>query len=514
MEQVFESVKDIEKQIAGFISQDEKTAEAVMIENAAVALEKYVRKACSKTKSRVTVLCGSGNNGADGYTLCRRLAGSCRLNVIKVKNPKSFHCISASDNLINVFQATSSDIYFYDLNLMQGSTSVEKVISKSDVVVDCIFGTGFHGTVDSNIQKLFEVVNNSKAYRIACDIPSGLDVTGENISSLTLEEKKKVVFAADRTVSMLALKIGLFSDAAKDIAGKISVCAIGVSDSLFRLCSEKVSLNNKIYLLEKSDVKCPVRKEENVHKGKFGHICVMAGDKAGAAILSSAAGLKTGAGLASVVVNNNCDYEHFKIPASIMISSDIPSTATAVVVGPGFGRNNDFEKVISELKIMDCPDKAFVFDADSFYYKELIDFLIKNSSEKNSCKIVLTPHPKEFANLLNLAGLGDFSVKQVCDNRLELSRKFCEKFTDVVLVLKGANSFITVNDTTYICNSGSSSLAKGGSGDVLSGVIASLLAQKYDARDAAIHGVLMHALASRKVKKNYSLTPELLIENL
>ena len=136
MEQVFESVKDIEKQIAGFISQDEKTAEAVMIENAAVALEKYVRKACSKTKSRVTVLCGSGNNGADGYTLCRRLAGSCRLNVIKVKNPKSFHCISASDNLINVFQATSSDIYFYDLNLMQGSTSVEKVISKSDVVVE------------------------------------------------------------------------------------------------------------------------------------------------------------------------------------------------------------------------------------------------------------------------------------------------------------------------------------------------------------------------------------------
>lgn len=514
MEQVFESVKEIEKQIAVFISQDEKTAETVMIENTAIALEKYVRKACSKTKSRVTVLCGSGNNGADGYTLCRRLAGSCKVNVVKVKEPKSLHCVSASENLINVFQSTSADINFYDFNLMQGSTSIEKIISKSDVVVDCIFGTGFHGTVDSDIQKLFSVVNNAKTYRIACDIPSGLDSTGENISSLSLEEKKKAVFAADRTVSMGAHKIGLFSDAAKDIAGKISVAAIGVSDSLFRLCSEKVSEKNKIYLLEKSDVKCPVRKEDNVHKGKFGHICVMAGDKAGAAILSSSAGFKSGAGLASVVVSNNCDYEHFKIPASIMVSSEIPSAATAFVVGPGFGRNNDFEKIISELKIKDCADKAFVFDADSFYYKELIDFLIENSSEKNNCKIVLTPHPKEFANLLNLAGLGDFSVKQVCDNRLELSRKFCQKFPGIVLVVKGANPFITVNDTTFICNSGSNSLAKGGSGDVLSGVIASLLAQKYDAKDAAIHGVLMHAAASRKVKENYSLTPEMLIENL
>lgn len=514
MEQVFESVKEIEKQIAVFLSDDENTAESLMIENAAKALQKAVLKACSKTKRRVTVLCGSGNNGADGYTLCRRLAGSCKINVVKVKEPKSFHCISSYSKLIKIFETVSADINFYDLNLMQGSTSVEKIISKSDVVVDCIFGTGFHGTVDVNIQKLFETVNSSDTFRIACDIPSGLDSTGENISSLSFEDKKKNVFFADKTISMGAHKIGLFSDAAKDVTGKISTATIGVSDSLFKSIAEKTVKENKIFLLEKSDLIKPERKEENVHKGKFGHVCVISGNKPGASILCASAAFKSGCGLVSILVNETSVCEEFKIPASVMTCSEIPGNAATFVVGPGFGRENDFVSVIEGIKNHDCENKAVVFDADSFYYNELIDVLSENSTSKNPWRIVLTPHPKEFFNLLKIAGFGEYSVKYVCDNRLELVRKFTEKYKNVSLVLKGANPFISSEGSVYICTFGSCALAKGGSGDVLSGIAAGLLAQKYESKDAAVSSVLMHALASRKIKDNYSLTPEELIEKL
>lgn len=514
MEQVFESVKEIEKQISGFLSDDENTAESIMIENAAKALEKAVLKACSKTKHRVTVLCGSGNNGADGYALCLRLSDSCKVNAVKVKEPKSFHCRLFYDNLVKSFETSSAAINFYDLCLMQGSTSVEKVISKSDVIVDCIFGTGFHGTVDSDIQKLFSCVNSSKAYRIACDIPSGVDSTGENISSLSFDDKKKYVFFADKTVTMGGYKIGLFSDAAKDCTGKIKTAEIGVSEKLFNETAQKIFLTDRIFLLKKSDVAKPIRREESVHKGKFGHVCVMAGDKVGAAILCASSSFKAGAGLVSLVLNDKCDFEHFKIPASIMTASLIPDGAVTFVAGPGFGRENDFSKVISDIKNAGSKNKAVVFDADSFYYKETVDFINENSTLENPYRIVITPHPKEFSNLLKLSGIGEYSVKEVCDKRLELVRKFCKKYKNITLVLKGANPFIACGDTVYICTYGSCALAKGGSGDVLAGVIAGLLAQKYEAKDAAINGVLMHALASRKIKENYSLTPELLIENL
>lgn len=514
MEQVFDNVKEIEKKISAILSDDEKTSESIMIENAALALKKVVKKICSGTKSKITVLCGSGNNGADGYTLCRLLSGSCKINVVKITEPESFHCKQAFEKLVKIFQISSAPLSFYDLKLMQGSTSIEKVISKSDVVVDCIFGTGFHDLVNSDIQKLLSVVNNSKVCRIACDIPSGLDNTGKNISSLNLEEKKRFVFFADYTVSMGAPKTGLFSDCAKDVVGKLVTASIGVSRFVFNSVADSIENKNKIYLLEKSDLKKPVRKEENSHKGNFGHICVISGEKPGAAILCALSGLKSGAGLSSLLVNNSSDFEDFQIPPSLMTCNEIPAKAETFVIGPGFGRDKDFSKIMNMIKSRDGNNISIVFDADCFYYSELLDYISNSSSESRISKIVLTPHPKEFCNLLKMAGLGNYSVKDVCDNRIELVRKFCTRFPEIVLVLKGANTLISQNNRIYICNKGTVALAKAGSGDVLSGVIAGLLAQKYSSLDSAINGVLLHAIASRKVKENYSLTPELLIEKL
>lgn len=515
MEQVFESLKEVEKKIGIFLSDDENAAETIMIENAAMALETEVKNACSKKNDVVTVLCGSGNNGADGYTLCRRLCGFCKINVVKIQEPKSFHCIQSFSNLIKVFENSNTNISFYELALMQGNTSVEKVVKHSDVIVDCIFGTGFHGVVDLQVQKLFSVINNSKAYRIACDIPSGLDSTGENISSLSLEEKNNFVFFADKTVSMGAHKVGLFSDAAKDCIGKITFAPIGVSDELFYQKAEEVFPDRKIFLLKKSDLKSPERKEQNSHKGKYGHVCVIAGNKAGAGIIAASSAFKCGAGLSSLLVNDGLNFENFKIPVSIMTCDSIPDNANSFVIGPGFGRKNDIEKYFDFIKEkLSCAQKSVVLDADSFYYRQTVDFIEENEKASNPLKLVLTPHPKEFSILLKLSGFGEPSVKETCDKRLEFVRCFCSKYKNTVLVLKGANTFIGCGKDVYISTAGSCALAKGGSGDVLAGITAGLLAQKYEAKDAAVTAVLMHAQAASKVEKNYSLTPELLIEKL
>lgn len=515
MEQVFESLTEVEKKIGIFLSDDENAAETIMIENAAIALETEVKNACSKKNNVVTVLCGSGNNGADGYTLCRRLCGFCKINVVKIQEPKSFHCIQSFSNLKKVFENSNTDISFYELALMQGNTSVEKVVKHSDVIVDCIFGTGFHGVVDLQVQKLFSVINNSKAYRIACDIPSGLDSNGENISSLSIEEKNNFVFFADKTVSMGAHKVGLFSDAAKDCIGKITSAPIGVSDELFYQKAEEVFPDRKIFLLKKSDLKSPERKEQNSHKGKYGHVCVIAGNKAGAGIIAASSAFKCGAGLSSLLVNDGLNFENFKIPVSIMTCDSIPDNANSFVIGPGFGRENDIEKYFDFIKEkLSCAQKSVVLDADSFYYRQTVDFIEENEKASNPLKLVLTPHPKEFSILLKLSGFGEPSVKETCDKRLEFVRCFCSKYKNTVLVLKGANTFIGCGKDVYISTAGSCALAKGGSGDVLAGITAGLLAQEYEAKDAAVTAVLMHAQAASKVEKNYSLTPELLIEKL
>ena len=515
MEQVFKSLKEVEKKIGIFLSDDENAAETIMIENAAMALETEVKNACSKKNDVVTVLCGSGNNGADGYTLCRRLCGFCKINVVKIQEPKSFHCIQSFSNLKKVFENSNTDISFYELALMQENTSVEKVVKHSDVIVDCIFGTGFHGVVDLQVQKLFSVINNSKAYRIACDIPSGLDSNGENISSLSIEEKNNFVFFADKTVSMGAHKVGLFSDAAKDCIGKITSAPIGVSDELFYQKAEEVFPDRKIFLLKKSDLKSPERKEQNSHKGKYGHVCVIAGNKAGAGIIAASSAFKCGAGLSSLLVNDGLNFENFKIPVSIMTCDSIPDNANSFVIGPGFGRENDIEKYFDFIKEkLSCAQKSVVLDADSFYYRQTVDFIEENEKASNPLKLVLTPHPKEFSILLKLSGFGEPSVKETCDKRLEFVRCFCSKYKNTVLVLKGANTFIGCGKDVYISTAGSCALAKGGSGDVLAGITAGLLAQKYEAKDAAVTAVLMHAQAASKVEKNYSLTPELLIEKL
>ena len=658
-------------------------SDELLMENAANALCGLVGSLTHKG-SVVTIVCGSGDNGADGYALARKLQGSYITRIYEAKEPKSRLCKLQSERA-----------------QVAGCEWVKKLLP-CDMLVDCLFGSGFAGELSAESMKLLEQMNTCARLNIACDVPSGLDLQGRVGS---------IAFRADYTLSMGALKVALFSDMAKDLTGKVLVGDLGVSRELFEVQSP-------FYLLEESDMRLPHRTKQNCHKGSFGHIAVIAGEKAGAAELSALSGLRMGAGLVSVV-SRDCalgshsgDFVDFRVTADHQSSSAPKSTKspTSNTANPRIlGKKSQTQsenpqkscreqlevestfqqsptatpRILEEEKqaslslrgaveaihdfsaqvdFMDChastsalarndgnnaasetapnmsdsqaeakvdsrseaqalestfentpttaqnmdssnaqnlnnsaqdsrilelqigvfqgeqgdktsglspqraeeihdfspkaestkkaqstlpqqselmyphsiPENAnvlclgmglgsgfgclleligerlCVLDADVFYERSLLP-LLESTSAHN---LVLTPHPKEFHALLHLCGLFSGDIAEVVRNRFELALRFSQAYKAPTLLLKGANPIIAHNGKLYINSLGTPALAKGGSGDVLSGVIAAYLAQGFSPLASAINASLAHAKAATKEKNTYALTPLRLIEHL
>ncbi len=435
-------------------------SEDLMMEHAALSIKNKI-KALFPPSSSVLILTGSGNNGADGFALARLLYDY-DVTIFEVLEPKSELC------KLQKSRCDKTKIHF--------TTTLE---NRYSVVVDAIFGTGLNKQIDAKTEAIIQNANSTNGYKIACDIPSGLTFDGLNAT-----------FIADLTVTMGAAKVALFGDNAKDFVGKVVVADLGVSYLEY-------TKNTKpdAYLLETTDMLLPTRTNQSSHKGDYGHLAVYVGDKEGAGVLSGMAALSFGAGLVTLI-----SKEKINAPADLMQSDSLPNNTTAICLGSGLG------KAFSSGEITDLALQKlhFVLDADMFYKNELLDFLDSSS--------ILTPHPKEFASLLEICNFGKYSIEHIQQNRFELAKKFSEKYPQIVLVLKGANTIIANNGELYICHLGSVSLAKGGSGDVLAGMIGALLGQGYEPLSAAKSGVLAHALASQNIKNNYALTPSDLIE--
>ena len=268
--------------------------------------------------------------------------------------------------------------------------------------------------------------------------------------------------------------------------------------------------NVDLKLLQESDLHLPTRVVQNVNKGGFGHVSVVMGEKPGAGIIAATAAFAFGAGLVTLV----CPARPVCCPYHLMDSPTPPAATNALALGMGLGvpptgTPHQGSQAAEVLAWLDAhPDVACVFDADILKYKG-IESLIQSRKEA-----VLTPHPKEFATLLSLCGLGDYDVPYVVENRFDLVREFCAKFPQAVLILKGANVLIAQGVKVSVNTFGSPCLAKGGSGDVLAGLVAALSAQHYTLYDAAVSASLAHALASRRAKSSYGMTPFELIEHV
>ncbi len=458
---VYEKVNALDKRAL----EEFNLSEDILMENAAMALERAVLQNAS-LGAKVIILCGSGDNGGDGYALARRLAGRFKTLVFEMKPAKSPMCKLQQERakkvgvVIKAYEEKNEDL-------------------ECDVLIDCVIGSHFKGELEPFLN--FESLSQKAHFKIACDIPSGIDSKGR---------VDKNAFKADMTISMGAIKSCLLSDRAKDYVGELKVGHLGVFNQIYEIPTDT-------FLLEKSDLKLPLRDKKNAHKGDYGHAHILLGKHSGAGLLSALSALSFGSGVVSVQALE-CEITSSNKPLELVFCENFPNPLNAFALGMGLENiPKDFNKW---LELAPC-----VLDAGVFYYKEVLQALEKEA--------VLTPHPKEFLSLLKLAGI-NISMLELLDNKLEIARDFSQKYPKVVLLLKGANTLIAHQGQVFINNLGSVALAKAGSGDVLAGLILSLLSQHYTPLDAAINASLAHALASLEFKNNYALTPLDLIEKI
>ncbi|WP_124733586.1 NAD(P)H-hydrate dehydratase [Helicobacter pylori] len=458
---VYEKVNALDKRVL----EKFNLSEDILMENAAMALERAVLQNAS-LGAKVIILCGSGDNGGDGYALARRLVGRFKTLVFEMKPAKSPMCQLQKERAKKV-------------GVVIKTWEEKNEYLECDALIDCVVGSNFKGELEPFLN--FESLSQKARFKIACDIPSGIDSKGR---------VDKRAFKAHMTISMGAIKSCLLSDRAKDYIGELKVGHLGVFNQIYEIPTDT-------FLLERSDLKLPLRDKKNAHKGDYGHAHILLGKHSGAGLLSALSALNFGSGVVSVQALE-CEITSSNKPLELVFCENFPNPLSAFALGMGLeGFPKDFNKW---LELAPC-----VLDAGVFYHKEVLQALEK--------EVVLTPHPKEFLSLLKLVGI-NISMLELLDNKLEIARDFSQKHPKVVLLLKGANTLIAHQGQVFINILGSVALAKAGSGDVLAGLILSLLSQHYTPLDAAINASLAHALASLEFKNNYALTPLDLIEKI
>lgn len=477
MQKVFYSLREADT----FAEKEFMLGNGILMENAARGSFEKLKNLCTgkklsccppNKKKRLQIVCGSGDNGGDGLALARMCADVFDIIVVCIKEPKSELC---------KLQKARLDAL--------GIHIKKNIEADCDILFDAFLGTGLKGVLNDNDKNIIEKMNKLNCLKIACDIPSGLNADGM---------PSPIALNADFTFSMGALKTAFFSDEAKDIIGKIEIINLGLPQA-------KYEKETNTFLLEKKDIKLPVRKKQNTHKRTFGHAAIISGEKHGASLLAASAALKFGAGLITV-----CGALPHNIPADFMYTPNfICEDFTAAAIGQGLGRiEKENTCGFSILKSKKTQRMPLVLDADIFYYKELKDILphLKNA--------VLTPHPKEFSVLLQNCGFGTYTVSHIQQSRFTLLTEFSKCYPHLTVLLKGANTLIYSQDKIFINALGSSSLSKAGTGDVLTGMITALLAQGYSPKDAAITGSIAHSLAAAYSESSYGLTAGNLISYL
>ena len=448
MQKVFKSCYDLDKRCYEKYS----LTEDILMEHAARGMAEYIQNNFDKDAS-ILIVSGVGNNGADGTVLARQLHGEYDVKLVLPFGAKSEMA------KLQVQRAEALGV------------NIVKELYESDVIVDAIFGAGLNREIDKETQHILHQLNSFKGFKIACDMPTGVGESGLLMP---------MAFRADVTITMGALKEALYLDESKDVLGEIIRVDLGVS-------SDQYENDSNTFVLESSDLKLPSRTALSTHKGNFGHAAVFSGEKEGAGIIAAMAASRFGAGLTTVVV-----HEKIMPPPYLMHSTVVPQNATALAIGMGLGEHFESEFLQKYVVQSHLP---IVLDADSFYSDEILSILKQKERE-----VVITPHPKEFSLLWKRLTGEALSVLHIQQNRFEIVRNFNVKYPHVTLLLKGVNTLIMQEEKLYINPLGCAKLSKGGSGDVLSGLIVSLLAQGYTGIDAAIQSSLALVIAADHYK--------------
>ena len=430
---------------------------------------------------KVLVICGSGNNGGDGYAIARLLH-------LKGHDVTIFFAGNSQKRSEENAQQAKIAVH-YEIPVITNLDTEEY-----SVIIDALFGTGLKREVTGHYREVLCSVNQMAGKKVAVDLPSGIhDTTGARMG---------IAFCADLTVAIAFPKRGLFLQEGNVCAGKILTGDIGIS-------SETFSEGTVTFGYEKQDLFLgfPKRKK-NSHKGSYGKVLMIAGSKgmSGAAYLSAKAAYAVGAGLVQIYTHEeNRVILQQLLPEAIITTYDtfdseqlekLIQWADLIGIGCGLGKSDTAERVMQytlKRALVPC-----VVDADG------INILSKHMEwiEETNALIVLTPHMKEMSRMLQC------SVKELIEQRMEKLHAFVERYK-VVCVLKDARTLVAKEHrNTYLNLSGNAAMAKAGSGDVLAGVIVGILAQQCEPYTSACLGVFLHGLAgdmARDKKGAYSV---------
>ncbi len=460
--------------------------ELLLMENAGCASFSIIKEVIPDFKNkRFIVFCGKGNNGGDGAVLARKLfSEGAVLTVIYTEDHKK----TGADAALNFSIIEKLGIPILDFE--SGFPKIEKAVKGSDVLIDAIFGIGFRGEAAGLTARVFDLINNSGKTVVSLDIPSGLSGDG----SVPANAVK-----ADFTITFGLPKLPMADQPGREFCGKIFTEKISIPPAL--LDDPSISLN----LLTGSDINNIYRpRARNTSKGNFGHLLIVGGSEgdpaySGAVLMAGNASLRAGAGLLTVAAPpavSSVIRRSFPEAISIQISEKDPLNSIknieevitrrkikSVLAGNGFGTGN-FQKMILDFLLNCRALKCLVIDADGLNNLALDEGLAK-SLRNTKAETILTPHVGEMARLVRKDNIW------VKNNKAACARDF-SALNNIYLVLKDAVSFISEpGGQVFISSRGSASLAKGGSGDILAGIIAGLFTSGYAALDACRLGTYL-----------------------
>ncbi|MBL7129213.1 MAG: NAD(P)H-hydrate dehydratase [Ignavibacteria bacterium] len=477
-----QEVLDAERKIISSLS----IPSIVLMENAGKNSAEYIYKTvCSENFNNVIILAGKGNNAGDGFVITRHLLSKGVPVKVLLLYPASDLKGDAKTNYdVLKKMTTQGELSIKECRDVKG---VKKELSVDNpLIIDAIFGIGFKGELEARLKKVFSFVNsigNKKV--IAIDTASGLDS----------HETKEDCIRADVTLSMGVKKFNSMFSNGREFSGAVEIMDIGISDKEF----DGYNIKN-MYEIEVSDVKgfLPPR---NINSNKYtnGKLFILAGSPGftGAAYLSSLSALRAGSGAVILGIPESLN-EIMEIKTTEVITLSLADNefksfskdsydiireklewCDVCLIGPGISRNEETLELVR--MVVSQNNNNFVIDADGiFAFKGHLDLL-----KKKKRNIILTPHYGEFSNLTGL------NLSEIKQNFHTIAREFAAEY-NVILGLKNSPTIITDGEYFYINSTGRENLATIGSGDVLSGIIASAYSQTLDAMNSTVYGMYIH----------------------
>lgn len=483
------------KEADQFTIEQKGVSAMVLMEQAAKQCVRYLKELKEKAVvhfSNICIVCGTGNNGGDGFAIARLLIKE-GVPVTAVLVGERSKCTKETSDQIEMLEQCGSNV------------QVTFPEQKIDIIVDALFGVGLNRNVAGAYAKAIKWMNDAAGFKLAVDIPSGISADTGCIMG--------TAFRADATVTIQEQKLGMECYPGKEYAGVVLIRNIGIESR-----KQKKSLR-AVVIPEASEYTAllPVRKEDS-NKGTYGKLLLIAGSKgmAGAAYLSAKAAYHTGTGLVTIYTpEENRLILQTLLPDAIITTYDtfdkgeiirLLRWADVVTIGPGIGMSERSKKLL--VTVLECAEIPCVVDADG------LNLLAENPKYRRYLSqgaFVLTPHIKEMSRLTNI------EIAQLKQERFTILKDYVNAYI-VTCVLKDSRTLIASPNAQVCMNTtGNCAMAKAGAGDVLSGIIAGLLAQGVSCREAGILGTYLHGAAGDKAraeKGSYSVMAEDLITYL